>query len=294
MGTSVESFLALSTARLAPRTVEAYRRDLVDFCAWLDGAPDGATPDQIAEYVASMRAAGLAATTIARRVAALRVVLPPPGAARGAQRQSRRGARPAAAQAHAAAHAVARRGRAADRRRVGNDAALAARPGARRAALRRRPARQRGGRARANGVDLEQRVVRCIGKGSKERVVPVGRRSRRGATPLPRPRPPLPRRPAPAGALPERARRRADPRRRLPHPAPARRDGGPRAGPGPPPSAAPLLRDPPAGGRGRPALRAGDAGPRRSGHHRALHPRIRSAPSASCISKRTPTPRKKS
>ena len=26
-----------------------------------------------------------------------------------------------------------------------------------------------------NGVDLEQRVVRCIGKGSKERVVPVGR-----------------------------------------------------------------------------------------------------------------------
>ena len=72
MDPAVESFLALSTARLAPRTVEAYRRDLADFSAWLDGGPGGATTDQLAAYVASMRAAGLAATTIARRVAALR------------------------------------------------------------------------------------------------------------------------------------------------------------------------------------------------------------------------------
>jgi len=77
MGTSVESFLALSTARLAPRTVDAYKRDLADFCTWLqeqslDGSPDEATPAELAAYVASMRAAGLAATTIARRVAALR------------------------------------------------------------------------------------------------------------------------------------------------------------------------------------------------------------------------------
>lgn len=36
MAASVESFLALTTARLAPRTVDAYRRDLADFCRWLE------------------------------------------------------------------------------------------------------------------------------------------------------------------------------------------------------------------------------------------------------------------
>src|SRR4029077_7514926 len=49
---AVDSFLALSTARLAPRTVDAYKRDLRDLEAWLGGAPDDATPDQLAAYVA--------------------------------------------------------------------------------------------------------------------------------------------------------------------------------------------------------------------------------------------------
>ena len=69
---AVHSFLALSTARLAPRTVDAYRRDLVDFTAWLGGSPANASPEQLAGYVAQLRADGRAATTIARRVAALR------------------------------------------------------------------------------------------------------------------------------------------------------------------------------------------------------------------------------
>ena len=69
---AVVSFLALSTARLAPRTVDAYRRDLVDFTAWLGGSPANASPEQLAGYVAQLRADGRAATTIARRVAALR------------------------------------------------------------------------------------------------------------------------------------------------------------------------------------------------------------------------------
>ena len=43
------------------------------------------------------------------------------------------------------------------------------------------------------GVDLEQRLVRCIGKGSKERDRPDRPRGRRGAAPLPRARPPVPR-----------------------------------------------------------------------------------------------------
>src|SRR5205814_5832498 len=66
-----DSFLALSTARLAPRTVDAYRRDLSGFTAWLGASPARATQAELAAYVAQLRAAGLAATTIARRVAAL-------------------------------------------------------------------------------------------------------------------------------------------------------------------------------------------------------------------------------
>jgi integrase/recombinase XerD len=69
---AVDSFLALSATRLAPRTVDAYRRDLVDVAVFLGGSPEKATPDRLAAYVASMRARGLAATTIARRIAALR------------------------------------------------------------------------------------------------------------------------------------------------------------------------------------------------------------------------------
>src|SRR3982751_4473691 len=72
MTSAVDSFLALSAARLAPRTVEAYRRDLGQLEAWLGGSAAGATPEQLASYVAQLRADGLAATTIARRVAALR------------------------------------------------------------------------------------------------------------------------------------------------------------------------------------------------------------------------------
>ena len=72
MASAVESFLTFSAARLAPRTVDAYRRDLGDLTARLGGEPDDATPDELAAYVATLRADGLAATTIARRVAALR------------------------------------------------------------------------------------------------------------------------------------------------------------------------------------------------------------------------------
>src|SRR5581483_1487665 len=69
---AVDGFLALASARLAPRTVEAYRRDLADFAAWLDGSPADASADEVAGYVAHLRAQGRAATTVARRVAALR------------------------------------------------------------------------------------------------------------------------------------------------------------------------------------------------------------------------------
>ncbi len=72
MDKAVDSFLALSAARLAPRTVEAYRRDLSHLAAWLERSPATASADDLAAYVAQLRADGMAATTIARRIAATR------------------------------------------------------------------------------------------------------------------------------------------------------------------------------------------------------------------------------
>jgi integrase/recombinase XerD len=172
---SVESFLALSTARLAPRTVEAYRRDLAAFCSWLGAAPDDATADQITEYVASMRAEGLAATTIGRRVAALR------GFYRHQVLLGTRGDNPAAELD------LPKRRRTLPRTLSPGEAErlIEAANGTTPRSLRDRAlvellygAGLRVGEAvglERNAVDLEQRLVRCLGKGSKERVVPVGR-----------------------------------------------------------------------------------------------------------------------
>ena len=172
---SVESFLALSTARLAPRTVEAYRRDLAAFCAWLEATPDDATVDQITEYVASMRAEGLAATTIGRRVAALR------GFYRHQVLLGTRGDNPAAELE------LPKRRRTLPRTLSPGEAErlIEAANGTTPRSLRDRAlvellygAGLRVSEAvglERHGVDLEQRLVRCIGKGSKERVVPVGR-----------------------------------------------------------------------------------------------------------------------
>src|SRR5438105_11040442 len=68
----LDGFLALLAARRAPRTVEAYRRDLEALTAWLGHPVASATTDELERYLAEARAAGLAATTIARRVAATR------------------------------------------------------------------------------------------------------------------------------------------------------------------------------------------------------------------------------
>lgn len=175
MSPAVESFLALSAARLAPRTVDAYARDLRDLEAWLDGAPEAASPEQLAGYVARLRADGLASTTIARRVAALRsfyrhqVLL-------GARRDN-----------PAAELELPRRRRALPKTLSPGEverlieAATGTTPRTMRdralvellygAGLR---VSEAVGLDRAS-VDLERRFVRCIGKGSKERIVPIGR-----------------------------------------------------------------------------------------------------------------------
>ena len=121
-----------------------------------------------------MRAAGLAATTVARRVAALRSFFRHPCCSAPVTTTRRRTPAPPP-RPYAAAHALAGRGRATDRRRERHHAAGDARPGARRADVRRGPAGQRGDGLQRRAIDLEDRLVRAIGKGSKERIVPLGR-----------------------------------------------------------------------------------------------------------------------
>src|SRR5205807_8144794 len=68
----VEGFLALLTTRRAPKTVEAYRRDLAALAAWFDRPIGRISTEQLEQYVAELRAAGLSPATIGRRVAAIR------------------------------------------------------------------------------------------------------------------------------------------------------------------------------------------------------------------------------
>jgi integrase/recombinase XerD len=171
----VDSFLTLSAPRLAPRTVEAYRRDLSDFTRWLGGTPAAATTEQLQAYVAQMRADGLAPTTIARRIAALRSFF---------RHQMLLGAR---SDNPAAELALPKRRRALPKtlspgeverlieaaagttpRQLRDQALVELLYGA---GLR---VSEAVGLDRA-GVDVDGRLIRTIGKGSKERVVPIGR-----------------------------------------------------------------------------------------------------------------------
>src|SRR4051795_7166110 len=177
MTPDVDSFLALSAARLAPRTVEAYRRDLTDFTRRLGGAPGAATTEQLESYVAQLRADGLAATTIARRVAALRSFF---------RHQMLLRAR---AENPAAELELPRRRRALPKTLSPGeaerliDAASGTTPRSMRdralvellygAGLR---VSEAVGLERA-AIDLDDRLVRVVGKGGKERIVPIGRQA---------------------------------------------------------------------------------------------------------------------
>jgi integrase/recombinase XerD len=172
---TVDSFLALSATRLAPRTVDAYRRDLGDVTAFLEGSPAAVTPERLAAYVAHMRARGLAATTIARRIAALRSFY---------RHQMLIGAR---AENPAADLELPRRARTLPRTLSPGEAErlIEAASGTAPRALRDRALVELlyGAGLRVSeavgldrsAVDLDGRLVRCLGKGSKERVVPIGR-----------------------------------------------------------------------------------------------------------------------
>jgi integrase/recombinase XerD len=171
----VEGFLALLAARRAPRTVEAYRRDLATLAAWLGHSPATATTDELERYVAEQRAQGLAATTIARRAAAVRTFF------RHQQMLGARADNPAAAlPLPTRTRRLPRTLSPSEAERLIDAAAGTTPRSLRDAALVELlyGAGLRVGEAvglERSGVDLEQRLVRCIGKGGKERVVPVGR-----------------------------------------------------------------------------------------------------------------------
>jgi integrase/recombinase XerD len=173
---AVDSFLAVSRARLAPRTVESYRRDLQHFAGAL-GRPIGdATSEEIEGYLAALRADGRAPATVARRLAALRSFF---------RHQALVGARE---DNPAAGIASPRRSRKLPRTLSPSEAErlIEAATGTTPLSLRDTAlvellygaglrVSEAVGLERA-AVDLDERLVRCLGKGGKERVVPIGRR----------------------------------------------------------------------------------------------------------------------
>jgi integrase/recombinase XerD len=172
---AVESFLALLAARRAPRTVDAYRRDLRELAAFLERSPSAATPDEVQAWLADLRARGLAPASIARKAAAARsffrhlVLL-------GAREDN-----PAAE-----IPLPRRRGRLPRSLTPGEiERLIAAANGTAPRTLRDRAliellygaglrVSEAVGLERAS-VDLDERLVRAVGKGDKERIVPLGR-----------------------------------------------------------------------------------------------------------------------
>jgi integrase/recombinase XerD len=171
----VGRFLAVAAARLAPRTIDAYGRDLAAFAEWLGKPIAGADQEAIERYLAELRARGLAASTIARRAAALRAFF---------RHQVLVGARP---ENPAAEVPLPRRGRRLPRTLSPGEAErlVEAANGTSPRALRDRALVELlyGAGLRVSeavglergAVDLEGRLVRAAGKGGKERVVPIGR-----------------------------------------------------------------------------------------------------------------------
>ncbi len=173
----VDGFLALLAARRAPRTVDAYGRDLGQLATFLGSPIAKATVDDFERYAASLRASGLSAATIARRIAASRTFF------RHLQLIGARADNPAAE------IDLPRRVRKLPRTLSAGEAERlieAARGGGPRALRDRALVELLYGAGlrisealglEKSSVDLDDRLVRVLGKGGKERVVPVGRQA---------------------------------------------------------------------------------------------------------------------
>ena len=171
----VEGFLALLGATRAARTVEAYRRDLTALSQYLDKPIARASLEELERYTASLRADGLAATTIARRTAAARCFY------RHQQLLGARDDNPAAAVklprrpkplpktlSPGEAERLIDAAKGTQPRNLRDQALVELMYGA---GLRVSEAVG----LEKSGVDLDDRFVRVTGKGGKERVVPIGR-----------------------------------------------------------------------------------------------------------------------
>jgi integrase/recombinase XerD len=170
-----ERYLLLLSAQRSPRTVDAYRRDLADLRRFLSAPVSTATTSQLEAWVAGMRAAGRSPSTIARRIAAVRSFY---------RHQLLLGARsdnPAAeVEAPRRVRKLPRTLSPAESERL-IEAANGTTPRAMRdkalvelmygAGLR---VSECVGLSRTS-VDIDARIVRVIGKGDKERIVPLGR-----------------------------------------------------------------------------------------------------------------------
>jgi len=171
----VERFLLHLAAQRSPRTVDAYRRDLASLAAVCGGTVGDAALEDLERWLASMRASGLAPSTLARRVSAARTYF------RHLILIGRREDNPAAAiQLPRRAHRLPRALSPSETERL-IDAATGTTP----RTLRDRAlvellygAGLRVSEAvglEKSAVDLDDRIVRVVGKGGKERLVPLGR-----------------------------------------------------------------------------------------------------------------------
>jgi integrase/recombinase XerD len=171
----VEGFLALLAARRSPRTVEAYGRDLAAVRAYLGKPVARASTEDLERYTARLRADGLSGSTIARRIAAVRSFY------RHQQLLGARGDNPAGAlDLPRRAQRLPKTLSAGEAERL-----IAAAVGTQPRALRDQALVELlyGAGLRISeavgldkqGVDLDARLVRVLGKGDKERVVPIGR-----------------------------------------------------------------------------------------------------------------------
>jgi integrase/recombinase XerD len=170
-----DSFLALLAARRSPRTVDAYRRDLEDLGRFLGHPVATAKPAELESWMSHLRARGLSPSSIARKVAAARtfyrhlVLLGSradnPAAELELPRRRRRLPRTLSP---AEVERLIQAANGVTPRALRDRALVELLYGA---GLR---VTEAVGLDRAR-VDLEGRLVRPVGKGNKERIVPLGR-----------------------------------------------------------------------------------------------------------------------